>query len=75
VFEEVGEFGLPVSRAFGTWGQFVGLNPTLKRWAIFDGPSGTGCISKSKRRETSASTSWDCSEAKAALSGSKINLL
>ena len=34
-----------------------------------------GCISKNKRRQTSAWTSWDCSEAKAALSGSKTNPL
>ena len=34
-----------------------------------------GCISKNKRRQINASTSWDCSEAKAALSGFKTNLL
>src|SRR5438105_15542281 len=32
-------------------------------------------ISESKRRKTNAWISWDCSQAKAALSGSKINPL
>jgi len=34
-----------------------------------------GCIAKSKRRKTNAWISWDCSPAKAASSGSKINPL
>lgn len=34
-----------------------------------------GCISRNKRRQTNASISWDCSEAKAALSGSTTNPL
>ena len=51
------------------WARGIGFRPsaTTKRRC--------GCISRSKRRQTSASISWDCSEAKAALSGSKTNPL
>ena len=47
----------------------IGCRP----WGIMKPPC--GCISKSKRRPINGLSSWDCSKAKAAWSGSKINPL
>ena len=41
-----------------------------RRWVTTKRPYGS--ISRSKRRKTNASISWDCSRAKAALSGSQL---
>ena len=65
-----------------TWGgrkrNFVGQHfwargTGSRRWDTTRPPC--GCISKNKRRQINASISWDCLEAKAALSGSKTNPL
>ena len=74
-----GKSAIHIARTFGgkrrnSWGSISGHGATgYRRWVTTRPPSGS--TSRSKKRKTNASISWDCSRAKAALSGSKINPL
>ena len=74
-----GKSAIHIARTYGggegiLWGSTSGHGATgSRRWDTMKPPSGS--ISRTKRRKPNASISWDCSGAKAALSGSKINPL
>jgi putative transposase len=75
-----GQSAIPIARSYGGKRRnFVGQHFWARGyWVSTVGHNEAAVrlyIRRSKRRQTGASISWDCSKAKAALSGSKINPL